>query len=196
MSLDVTPSPNMPRRGIGWMRVIGRNWLRAMGWKLAGEIPNEPKLVIVLAPHTSNWDFFVCVPMFLSLDLKLSFMMKREVFVWPVKRLLMKIGGIPIDRSNPRGLVGQAVDWLKSHEGVWLAITPEGTRKKVTHWKTGFSRIAHEAEVPMLLVGIDAETKTVHIDKVVRASGDHEVQAEEIRGYMNSKFTGINPDNQ
>lgn len=108
----------------------------------------------------------------------------------------MKIGGIPIDRSNPRGLVGQAVDWLKSHDGVWLAITPEGTRKKVEQWKTGYSRIAQEAEVPMLLVGIDAETKTVHVDRVVDATGDHDAQAADIQQYMNTKFTGINPANQ
>lgn len=178
------------------MQAMGRFFLRLQGWKLIGELPNLPKVVVVLAPHTSNQDFTIAASVWMALDLKLSYLMKKEAFFWPLKKLFMDIGGIPIDRSRPQNIIREAVRWFRDHEGVWLGITPEGTRKKVNNWKTGFLRIAHEANVPILIVGIDAKTKSICIDKLVKTTGEHAAQAEEIRQYMNQKFTGINPQYQ
>ena len=196
MSLEVTIPASMPRRGNRRLQAFGRFMLHLQGWKLTGILPDERKLVVILAPHTSNWDFTIAASVWLALDLKLSYMMKKEAFIWPLKGFFMDIGGIPIDRSKPQNVIREAVKWFRDHEGVWLGITPEGTRKKVTSWKTGFLRIAQEANVPVLLVGIDAATRSIRIDKVVTASGEHAVQAAEIRDYMNDKFRGINPENQ
>lgn len=196
MSLEVTIPANMPRRGTRLLQAFGRFMLRLQGWKITGVVPNEPKLVVVLAPHTSNWDFTIAASVWLALDLRLSYMMKKEAFFWPLKGFFMNIGGIPVDRRRPQHVIRQAVNWFRDHEGVWLGLTPEGTRKKVKTWKTGFLRIAHEADVPILLVGLDAATRSIRLDKVIRANGSHSEQAAEIREYMNAKFTGINSSNQ
>lgn len=196
MSLDVTIPENMPRRGNRWLQAFGRFLLRLQGWRLTGTLPNERKVVVILAPHTSNWDFTIAASVWMALDLKISYMMKKEAFFWPLKGFFMDIGGIPIDRSKPQNVIREAVKWFREHDDVWLGITPEGTRKKVTTWKTGFLRIAHEADVPVMLVGIDAATRSIRLDKIVRATGDHVQQAAEIQEYMIEKFRGINPANQ
>ena len=196
MSLEVSIPANMPRRGTRMLRAFGRFMLRLQGWKLVGELPDERKLVLILAPHTSNWDFTIAASVWLALDLKLSYMMKKEAFIWPFKGFFIDIGGIPVDRSKPQSIIREAVTWFREHDDVWMGITPEGTRKKVNNWKTGFLRIAYEADVPILLVGLDAASRCVRLDKVIRATGDHAAQAAEIREYMNSKYRGINTDNQ
>ncbi|GAB3095353.1 1-acyl-sn-glycerol-3-phosphate acyltransferase [Pseudomaricurvus hydrocarbonicus] len=196
MTIESTIPENMPQRKAGMSQKFGRFMLRLMGWKLTGELPNEPKLMVILAPHTSNWDFILAVSVLLALNLKVSFMMKKEAFFWPFKNMFMNFGAIPIDRKQATDVVGQAVGWYRDHDQVWLGITPEGTRSKVYSWKTGFLRIAYDADVPVMLVGMNAPEKSIIIDKVVRATGNHELQAEEIRQYMNDKFVGINPQNQ
>ena len=98
--------------------------------------------------------------------------------------------------SGAQFIAGQAVEWYREHDQVWMGITPEGTRSKVDYWKSGFMRIAHEAEVPIMLVGVDATRKEMIVDKTIRTTGDHETQVEELRQYMNDKFIGINPKNQ
>lgn len=196
MTIESSIPEQMPQRKPGFSQKFGRFVLRLMGWKLTGQLPNEPRVMVILAPHTSNWDFIIAVAVLLALNLKISFMMKKEAFFWPCKNMFMNFGAIPIDRKEARDVVTQAAGWYKDHDKVWLGITPEGTRSKVTSWKTGFLRIAHAADVPIMLVGMNATQKSVIVDKIVRATGDHETQAEEIRQYMNDKFIGINSKNQ
>ncbi|WP_370462622.1 1-acyl-sn-glycerol-3-phosphate acyltransferase [Pseudomaricurvus sp. HS19] len=196
MTAEVTIPAQMPRRGTSGWQKFGRWLLRMLGWRLEGELPDAPRIMVILAPHTSNWDFIVGVAAILSLDMRISFLMKKEAFFWPCKNLFMGLGAIPVDRQQATDVVGQAVEWLHTHDKVWLGITPEGTRSRVQRWKTGFLRIAERADVPVLLVGMDATRKVIILDKLVRANGDHEQQAEEIRQYMNDKFIGICPQNQ
>lgn len=196
MTIETAIPEHMPQRRPGFSQKFGHTVLRLTGWKFTGQLPNEPKLLVVLSPHTSNWDFIIAVAILLALNLRVSFLMKKEAFFWPFTPMFLNFGAIPIDRSAAQDVVGQAAGWYAEHEQVWLGITPEGTRSKVNQWKTGFLRIAHRADVPIMLVGMDATTKSVVIDKVIRASGNYETQAEEIRQYMNHKFVGINPRNQ
>lgn len=193
--IPVIPN-NMPRMGNALTRAIGRGMLRLFGWKVVGEIPNEPKLMIAAAPHTSNWDFVLGVGGLLALGLKISAMMKEEAFFWPCKGLFMKLGFLPINRSAAQDVVGLMHKEYDAHDKLWLAITPEGTRSKVPRWKTGFLRIAKDAGVPVLLVGIDGVKKQIIIDKVVEPTDQYEAQAEELRVYMADTFTGINPHKQ
>lgn len=196
MTIETSIPAHMPQRKPGISQKFGRSVLRMLGWKFTGQLPNEPKLLVVLSPHTSNWDFIIAVAILLALNLRISFLMKKEAFFWPFTRMFMNFGAIPVDRQAARDVVSQAASWYAEHDQVWLGITPEGTRSKVNSWKTGFLRIAHRADIPIMLVGVDATTKSVVIDKVIRATGDYENQAEEIRQYMNDKFVGINPENQ
>lgn len=196
MTIELTIPEKMPRTGNNWLMKFGRFLLRLQGWKITGTLPNEPKVVVIFAPHTSNWDFTILASVWLGLDLKISYMMKKEAFFWPFSGFFKKIGGIPIDRTQSTDVVGQMVNWYRNHDECWLGITPEGTRSKVDYWKNGFMRIAHEASVPIMLVGIDATKNEIIVDKVVHTSGDHETQVEELRQYMNDKFIGINPKYQ
>ena len=196
MSIELEIPENMPRSGNNWLVKFGRFLLRLQGWKITGTLPNEKKVMVIFAPHTSNLDFTILASVWLGLDLKISYMMKKEAFFWPLGGFFKRIGGIPIDRSKSTDVVGQAVEWYREHDEVWMGITPEGTRSKVDYWKSGFMRIAHEAGVPIMLVGVDATKKEMIVDKTIRTTGDHETQVEELRQYMNDKFIGINPQNQ
>ena len=189
-------SESAPRFGNALVHAIGRLGLRLIGWKVSGDIPNVPRAVFSLAPHTSNWDFITAMFALMALGVKISYLMKKEAFFWPFKNLFMSLGGIPIDRQAAEDTVSQIVNWVNRSERMWVAITPEGTRKRVEKWKTGFLRVAHEAQVPVVLVAWDYPSKTIFVDKLWYPSGDHAADAEEIRHYINQKYTGRHPHKQ
>lgn len=159
-------------------------------------MPDVRKAVLILAPHTSNWDFFIACFAKFALDLKASYIMKEEAFFWPFKNWLMGIGGIPIDRSQPARIVNRVTREYREQDSIWLVITPEGTRKKVPKFKTGFVRIAHAAQVPIVVVGFDYKSKTVVFSRVVQASGNHEKDADALYHHCRDSFTGMNPQYQ
>ncbi|MCV6614984.1 MAG: 1-acyl-sn-glycerol-3-phosphate acyltransferase [Cellvibrionaceae bacterium] len=198
MNPVVTQAPeNMPRLGNRFSRWVGRVLLRLFGWKLVGALPNEKKIMVALAPHTSNWDFVVAMPAIMGIGVKISYLMKKEAFFWPMAGIWRWLGGIPTDRSSPEVVVSQVADWYQSHEKCWVAITPEGTRAKVDKWKTGFLRIAHRAEIPVVVIAFDGPGKQIVIDgKVFYSQGNYEQEAEELRLYINQKYTGIDPQRQ
>ena len=183
---------NMPRLGNRFTRWIGSMLMRAFGWRLVGEFPNEKQLVIAGAPHTSNWDFVFAMLAMVGAGVRFSFLMKQEAFFWPLRGLFMSLGGVPIDRSASKDIVPQLVNWYRTHEKVWVAITPEGTRSDVKKLKTGFLRLAKDAGVPVLLVSWDYERKLVVIDKLWPTTGDVEKDAEDIHNYITKKFRGKN----
>jgi len=158
-----------------------RGLLRLSGWRLLGELPNIPKLIIIGAPHSSYWDGVWGLMMKIGLGININIMIKREVLDGPLGVILRPIGLIPINRSAALNVVGQMVKRFDEQERMWLGITPEGTRKHVKHWKSGFLRIAHEAHVPIQPVFIDYPSKTFTLGPLIRASDDHESDMETIR---------------
>ncbi len=193
----VPPLPDdVPKRGGRISQWIGRAALRMIGWRVAGDLPNLKHVVICAAPHTSNWDFIVAMAVVKAMGIKFSYLMKKEAFIWPFRRWFMSMGGIPLDRSAAEDTVEQIDQWFQTHEHVWLAITPEGTRSKVDKWKTGFLRIAYQAKVPVLLVAWHYPHKTLYLDRVWELSGDIEKDEAEIRSYMLDKFEGAHPQKQ
>ncbi len=187
----------MPRmsskRRLKLVKWVGRNLLKVLGWKVEGKFPHESKLIIAAAPHTSNWDFLLAMLAVMAYGLKISFLMKKEAFYWPFKNLFMALGGIPLDRSATEDIVDQITSWYNCHEKLWVVITPEGTRSKVGKWKTGFLRVAEQADIPVLLVAWDYPTKTLHIDKIWDTTGNYDQDVEDIRCYINNKYTGKFP---
>ncbi len=181
--------PNAPQFGGNFMRACGRFGLRILGWRLAGEIPNLPKVVLIGAPHTSNWDFVLAMLCGMATGVKFSYLMKKEAFFWPFRSFFLYLGGIPIDRKSTNDIVPQLGQWFKTHQKVWLAITPEGTRSDVRRWKTGAVRIAWEAKAPLVLVAWDQSSKTMHIGKTWQPTGNFEEDIETIRSYVSSKYT-------
>lgn len=179
---------HMPRLGNGFSRWLASILLRAIGWKVVGDFPNEKQLVIAGAPHRSNWDFVLAMLGMLAVGVRFSFLMKKEAFFWPFKGLFLSLGGIPVDRSASEDIVPQLVDWYRSHEKLWVAITPEGTRSDVKKLKTGFLRLARDAGVPVLLVSWDYPNKLILIDKVWPTTGDVEKDAADIHSYISKNF--------
>ncbi|WP_424964248.1 1-acyl-sn-glycerol-3-phosphate acyltransferase [Ekhidna sp.] len=167
------------------------------GWKVNGKKPDLKKYVIIVAPHTSNWDFFVGWGARNVIGFYPNFLAKRELFQIPlVGWFLSSIGGVPVDRKNKRKsmqLVDQVVELYKNREEFIMTITPEGTRSYSPKWKTGFYRIAVQAEVPIVKIGFDYASKTVYVDDPFYPNGDMEKEIEEIKDYFR-QFTGKNPD--
>jgi 1-acyl-sn-glycerol-3-phosphate acyltransferase len=155
--------------------------LRLSGWRLLGQLPDLPKLIIIGAPHSSYWDGVWGLMMKIGLGININIMIKREVLDGPLGIILRPIGLIPINRSAALNVVGQMVNRFEEHDRMWLGITPEGTRKHVKHWKSGFLRIAHEARVPIQTLFIDYPSKTFTLGPLLHASDDHDADMATIR---------------
>jgi 1-acyl-sn-glycerol-3-phosphate acyltransferase len=148
------------------LRRIGLLGLRLLGWRIDGQMPDLPKFVIIVVPHTSNWDFVVGLSCDLALDMDASWLGKHTMFNGPWGGLLKSLGGIPIDRRSAHNVVGQVADEFTRRDQLVLAITPEGTRKKVTGWKSGYWHIAREAGVPIVPVGLDYRRRAAVIGEL------------------------------
>jgi len=188
---DAFVPPSIPRRGSAFWRWLGRTLLRLSNWRLEGAFPDVPRCVVAVAPHTSNWDFPVGASAMFALDLKLKFIGKHTLFVWPFAAFLRWMGGIPVDRSAAYGVVGEAVDAFRASPAFMLVIAPEGTRSKVHRFKTGFLHIARGAGVPVALVALDWGTRTIRIGPVVEVGEDIEAERARIEGYY-AQFRGRN----
>jgi 1-acyl-sn-glycerol-3-phosphate acyltransferase len=129
--------------------------LRLFGFRIEGEIPAVSRCVAIVAPHTSNWDFPLCIFAMFAIGLRLTFLGKHTLFRFPVKGLLRWFGGEPLDRSAASGQVRTAITRFATHKPWILGVSPEGTRKRVEPWKLGFYRIAVGAGVPIVTVSLD-----------------------------------------
>jgi 1-acyl-sn-glycerol-3-phosphate acyltransferase len=170
---DIIPA-SYERRGGVLTKAIGRFFYRLAGWKFAGRLPDVPKVVVAVAPHTTNWDFVLGVLVLWALDFKVSFLGKHTLFKGWFGKWMRSIGGIPVDRNAAHGVVGDAVAAIKAADKMVFALSPEGTRKQVAGFKTGFLHIAHGAGVPILLVYFDFANKTVGFGPLVTTTGDTE----------------------
>src|SRR5690606_26631628 len=119
--------------------------------------------VIIASPHTSNWDFPHTLAFGLALDLRIQWMGKDTMFPRPFRRLLIALGGVPVDRRAPRGLVDQMVQAFRERDRLWLVVPPKGTRSPRPYWKSGFYTIAKAAGVPVLPGYLDYATKRAGI---------------------------------
>lgn len=146
--------------------------LRLFGWRaLSAPLPG-PKGVIIVYPHTSNWDFILGLLYRFGTGLQANWMGKESIFRWPFRRLFIRMGGVPINRRAASGFIGAAIAQYKAQDWMWLALAPEGTRKHTDHLKSGFYQIALAAGVPCGLGFIDYATKTLGIREFVRFSGN------------------------
>lgn len=188
---DACVPPSIPRRGNAAWRWIGRTLVRLTGWKIEGVFPDVAKCVVAVAPHTSNWDFPAGAAAMFALDLKLRYIGKHTLFVWPLAAFLRWMGGIPVDRRAAHGVVGEAVAAFRAAEGMVLVIAPEGTRTKVERFKTGFLHIARGAGVPVVLVALDWGTRTVRIGPTIAVGEDIEAERVRIEAHF-AQFRGRN----
>jgi 1-acyl-sn-glycerol-3-phosphate acyltransferase len=161
--LVATPAvgPEIPRRGSRVLAVLGRLALGLGGWRFAGEIPNAPKLIFIVAPHTSNWDFVLGILAVFALDIRASFLGKHTLFRGPMGVFMRWLGGMPVVRHARQNVVDQTVGLIRSAPRVALGLSPEGTRRKLPRWRTGFYYVARGADVPIVPVALDYATRTI-----------------------------------
>ena len=175
--------PNAPRGGTAFGRLFGRAVLALGGWRMRGEWPDRPRMVILAAPHSSAWDAVWGLAAKLALGVRVEFMAKRELFWWPLGALLRGLGGVPTDRSGPRGVVGGIVQRFAAQPRLWLAIAPEGTRRRVERWKSGFWHIAAGANVPVACVYFHYPERVIGIGPAIDLSGDLAADMARIRDF-------------
>lgn len=178
-----------------FFKLIAWGALLIIGWRPGSTIPKEiKKCVVVVAPHTSNWDFGLFLPLVFALNLYVRVLIKHTIFIGPLGWFLRYCGGIPVDRRATRDYVGQMVEQFEKNDVFHLVVTPEGTRSPRTHWKTGFYHIAMAANVPIILAGIDCDKKTVGVDRIFHPSGDVEADMVDIYAFFDN-VRGVRPEN-
>lgn len=166
-----------------WLEKTSQWLLRQLGWSMRGEWPDLKKMVIIAAPHTSIWDVIIGLLVIQGMGLKVVFMGKKEAFFWPAGPLLRHFGGMSVDRSAPGGIIEQAAGIIRDSERLWFALAPEGTRKPVEKWKTGFWKIAKQADVPVCCAYFHFPDKVVGIGPVFHLSEDMDADIAKIRAF-------------
>lgn len=180
-SADVTHDG--PRTGLLWYW-IARLWMAVFRWDVEGDPPaGVPRAVVIAAPHTSNWDLPHMLAASFIFRLRLSWMGKDTLFVGPFGWFLRWMGGVPVDRRAPRGMVKEVAGTFASRDRLALAVPPSGTRKRAAHWKSGFYWIAVEAKVPILMCYLDYGARKAGIGPVLHPTGDIRADMDVIRAF-------------
>lgn len=169
------------------LKFIPKTILKLIGWRVEVTLPEEKEFVLIGAHHTSNWDFPIAILVFWTLDLKIHWVGKVQLFRGPLHYLFTALGGIPVDRSAANGFIDQIAERFNQSEKMVLTIAPEGTRKKTDHWKTGFYYIALKAKVPICLGYIDYANRTTGFSQMIIPSGDIEKDFEKIKLFYQNK---------
>ncbi|UHQ20555.1 lysophospholipid acyltransferase family protein [Lysobacter sp. KIS68-7] len=165
--------PSAPRvKSSAFGRWFGRTLLRLGGWRMVGEFPDLAKVVLIGAPHSSNWDGIWGLGAKLALGLDIRILGKHQLFWWPLGPILRKIGVVAVDRSAASGVVEQAASMIAQADQFWFGLAPEGTRKPVERWKPGFWKIAKAANVPVLPAYFHYPEKIIGIGPVFELTDD------------------------
>lgn len=179
----------IPRWGNSFTRWLGTTVLRLLGWRLNVVLPNHPKMVLIYAPHTSNWDFVFGLAAILALQVRVHWFGKHTIFRPPFRNLLIKLGGIPIDRNAAGGVVQQTTQQFEQKSQLLIGLAPEGTRSLAPKWKSGFYQIANAAQVPILISYLDYKKKVVSLGPLIQPSGNYAADLEIIQNF----YRGIAP---
>jgi 1-acyl-sn-glycerol-3-phosphate acyltransferase len=172
------------------MKLIARLIFFITGWKVKERLPDGiKKCVVIAAPHTSNWDFVYAMAAFYIMDMRIRYVAKKELFVFPLGIIMRAFGGIPVDRSKRNNLVDNMVKLFKEQEKLYLLIPPEGTRSKVDKWKTGFYYTAFNAQVPLVCGYLDYAKKEAGLGMIYTPSGNYDNDLREIKSF----YSGVTP---
>lgn len=172
--------PTLPQRFCRWL-------LSLCGWEVETGAPATRKYIMVVYPHTSNWDFPWGYLAKTALGLKLHWMAKDSLFRGPMGWFARKLGGIPVDRRKRNKFIEQLAERFRRSEELIIAITPEGTRGHTEHWKSGFYYVAQGADVPVVLAYIDYGRKRMGLSEPFKLSGNAEADLERIRGFYQDR---------
>jgi 1-acyl-sn-glycerol-3-phosphate acyltransferase len=153
-------------------RGVGALFLRIFGWQVEGALAPGVNAVVIAAPHTSNWDMPFMLAVAYVLGIHPSWLGKRELFRWPFHGLMRWLGGIPVVRSGRHNMVEQVAQKFGTTQGLYVVIPPSATRRRASHWKSGFYHIARAAHVPIVCAFLDYKRKVAGIGPSLVPSGD------------------------
>ncbi|MBS0194619.1 MAG: lysophospholipid acyltransferase family protein [Proteobacteria bacterium] len=172
-----------PRTGNAFTRWLGRAVLRLGGWKVVGEFPDVRKMVVIVAPHSSWWDGVWGMAAKVGLGLRVLVIGKQELFRGPLGWLLRHFGAIPVDRARAHGVVEGVAARFANNDTLWFVVAPEGTRKHVEHWKSGFWHIARAADVPVLCVYFHYPERRIGVGPLLHMTADAKADMARIRAF-------------
>ncbi len=182
---------------------LSKALLRLLGWTVQVSVPDYPKAVICVAPHTSNWDFILGELAIRSVGRSAGFLMKKSWFFWPLGPIFRAIGGVAVGHEPGRSLTRQLIDRFNESTRLVVAITPEGTRSRTAQWHTGFLHVAMGANVPVCLAAIDFARKDITLTRTFTPTGNVEADMRAIKDYYKNctglypeKFTTADPENE
>ncbi len=186
--------PRVPRRGNAMSRWLGHAVLALLGWRVAGEMPDARKFIIIGAPHTSNLDGLLGMAALMAMGLRANTMIKDSLFRGPLGPLLRWLGALPIDRASPKGVVEQSIDAFARSEALVLLITPEGTRKAAPEFKSGFYRIALGAGVPIVPAAANYRIRAAILGEPMLPSGDYAADLARLIAYFRRQGAPCRPE--
>jgi 1-acyl-sn-glycerol-3-phosphate acyltransferase len=181
-SMEAQPMQKLSRTSRA-SKLLAKAALEAMRWSYVGPLPEPRRAVCLAVPHTDNLDGLLLVLLAQSVGLPISWMIKDSWFKPPMGAIVRRVGGVPIDRSKPGGMVEQMIEAFAQHDELYLVIPPEGTRKRTEYWKSGFYRIALGADVPVVPGFLDYRTKTGGFGPPIELTGDVRADMDEIRRF-------------
>lgn len=187
-------NPTVPRRCNPVAKLLGGIVLSVFGWQKAGQVPNARNVVIIAAPHTTNWDFIFLLATAYSFGISVNWLGKDSLFLSPLGPILRFLGGVPVDRSKRNNLVQSLSAQIEHGSGIALVIPPSGTRQKTEHWKSGFYRIAEAAQIPLVCGYLDYRKKEAGLGLTFMPS-DLSRDMDKIRAFY-EPIVGKYPENQ
>lgn len=186
--------PNVSRAHGPLAAALGRFMMGVRGWRVEGNLPDVPRMVLIVAPHTSNWDFLTGLWVKLAMRMGARFVGKHTLFRFPLGVFMRWLGGVPVDRGAAAGFAGEAARAVRDAERMTLVIAPEGTRRRTDRWKSGFYRIAMDAGVPIVAAGFDYPRKLVLFAPPFTPTGDYESDLAFLRGLYRPEMA-LRPEN-
>jgi 1-acyl-sn-glycerol-3-phosphate acyltransferase len=171
---------------------LAYRYLRLKGWTFLGSLPNVDKMIVIGAPHTTNWDFVAFLAARWAFKMEARFLAKRGLFRWPFGYFFTALGGIPVGRSKQGGVVGQVAEVFDEAEHITLVIAPEGTRAAVPYWKSGFLKIAEATSAPIVLAAVDFSRRELTIGPAIDYRGDVSAFMDQVRAFYDNK-EGLRP---
>ncbi len=171
----------VPRHGIRYY--VGAFFLKLVGWKTGGKLPDFPKYVLISEPHTSNWDLPIMLLLAMKIGFKLNWVAKDTLFKGLHGRYLKWLGGIPVNRRTHNNFVDQTIEAINNHDEIIIVVSPAGTRSYTEFWRSGFYHIARGAGVPIVMGFLDYPNKTGGVGPTLIPSGDMEKDFEKLRAF-------------
>ena len=181
--IDATVPPSAPRTHGRFLRWLGRSVLALGGWRVSGRFADLDQVIIIVAPHSSWWDGIWGMAAKLAMGLRIEVMAKEELFNPLLAPVLRGLGGVPINRSNAHGVVPTMAARFRAVDKLWLVIAPEGTRRRVETWKSGFWHIARAAGVPVVCAYFHYPDRTIGIGPALTLTGDQAADIARVREF-------------